>query len=58
MAEVEMVAVISIPCKEFKMLPVPKEGESREEMEARMMKGSEELNLQPPKFGLKLEKRV
>lgn len=58
MAEVEMIAVISILCKEYRMMPVPKEGESREEMEKRMMKGSEELNLQPSKFGLKLEKRV
>jgi cytochrome P450 len=58
MAEVEMVAVISILCKEFRMLPVPKEGESREQLKARMMKGSEELNLQPPKFDLKLEKRM
>jgi hypothetical protein len=58
MAEVEMITVIAVMCKEWRMLPVAQEGEGVEEMKARMMKGSEELNLQPPKFGLKLEKRV
>lgn len=58
MAEVEMIAVISILCKEYKMSPVYQEGETREELVKRMMKGSEELNLQPPKFALKFEKRV
>lgn len=58
MAEVEMIAVITILCKEYRMLPVPRAGETREELVKRMMTGSEELNLQPPKYGLKLEKRV
>lgn len=58
MAEVEMITVIAVLCKEYRMEPVAKEGEGLEEMKARMMKGSEELNLQPPKFGLKLVKRA
>lgn len=58
MAEVEMIAVISVLCKEYRMSPVYQEGEAREGLIKRMMKGSEELNLQPPKFGLEFEKRV
>jgi cytochrome P450 len=58
MAEVEMITVIGIMCKEYKMSPVAKDGESREELVKRMMKGTEDLNLKPPVFGLKLEKRV
>jgi cytochrome P450 len=57
MAEIEMITVIGIMCKEFKMSHVPQEGEGREEMVKRVLKGSEELNLRPPKFGLRLEKR-
>ena len=58
MAEVEMIAVISILCREYKFSPVYQDGEARDELEKRMMKGSEELNLQPPKFGLKFERRI
>jgi cytochrome P450 len=57
MAEIEMITVIGVMCKEFKMSHVPREGEGRDEMVKRVLKGSEELNLRPPKFGLKLEKR-
>ena len=58
MAEVEMITVIGVMCKEYKMSHVPQQGEGREAMEKRVLQGREELNLQPPKFGLKLEKRV
>lgn len=57
MAEIEMITVIGVMCKEFKMSHVSREREGREEMVERVLKGSEELNLRPPKFGLKLEKR-
>lgn len=57
MAEIEMITVIGVMCKEFRMSHVPKEGEGRDEMVKRVLMGSEELNLRPPKFGLKLEKR-
>ena len=58
MAEIEMITVIGIMCKEFRMSHVARERESREEMVKRVLQGSEELNLRPPKFGLKLEKRI
>jgi cytochrome P450 len=57
MAEIEMITVIGVMCKEFKMSHVPKEGEGRDEMVKRVLQGSEELNLRPPRFGLKLERR-
>ena len=57
MAEIEMITVIGVMCKEFRMSHVAHHGEGREEMVKRVLKGSEELNLRPPKFGLKLEKR-
>jgi len=57
MAEIEMITVIGAMCKEFRMSHVAQDGEEREEMVKRVLKGSEELNLRPPKFGLKLEKR-
>lgn len=58
MAEVEMITVIAVMCKEFRMSHVPQEGEGWEEMKKRVLKGSEALNLRPPKFGLKLDKRA
>jgi cytochrome P450 len=58
MAEVEMITVVGVMCKEYKMSHVPQQGEGREAMAKRFLQGREELNLQPPKFALKLEKRV
>jgi len=57
MAEIEMITVIGVMCKEFRMSHVPQEGEGWGGMVERVLKGSEELNLRPPKFRLKLEKR-
>jgi len=56
-AEVEMVAAISHILRQFKISPVMKEGERRDAMVSRMMKGKEQVVYKPGEFEMRFDKR-
>jgi cytochrome P450 len=59
MAEVEMVGLLSHWFQSYRIHAVPAyEGETRDELEKRLLKGSEELNLTPGNWPIRFEKRV
>lgn len=57
-AEVEMVCFLANFVRTFKFAPIPKQGESREDVYRRYTEGNEVLNLTPGKWDLNLERRV
>lgn len=56
-AEVEMVAFLTCLLRDFRVVPIRKEGESWEDMKNRILDFREELTLKPKGFGLTFEKR-
>jgi cytochrome P450 len=56
-AEVEMVSLVVNLVRRFKLISVPLEGETFEQMKKRYEKGSEELSFTPGNWDIKLQRR-
>jgi cytochrome P450 len=56
-AEVEMVSLVVNLVRRFKLLPVPLEGETFEQLQKRYEKGNEELSFTPDNWDIRLERR-